>query len=265
MAYFGTHAFASSTLNVYRGISAPGYPQLWAALFASDPTATGVAGAEVAYDGYERQPFVPTPPAMRAGNLSIQNADAITWPMSNQAASPATHIGILDSRMAGVMLLRGALAVPLQINPLSQPGVTPGDIVYWGRGDFSMEMRRAYLNRFLNVAIPGFEPRLAMYNDNPETGGVELTGLNYERGLITFTAPFVSENGIMTIENSSPMLSPTPLGEWGLFAYNAIMRGQTSEIAHFTRRMKNQDPDPIFIHRNYVASTAQGALTVRLN
>jgi len=255
--YFSTHHFSTRVLNTFRGITAQGYPQLWAGLFISDPTATGAAGVEIAYEGYQRQPIVFTPPAILNGHLSIQNADDIAWPTSDQSPGTATHIGIFDARMGGSMVLRGSLTVPLEIRPQQQPSILAGDIIYWGRGNFSAGFRAEYLNILRGVSLPGFETRIAMHNGNPDTGGIELSGENYSRPTVTFAAPFAAENGVMTIVSESTVTFPTPLNAWGNWAFSSGVKGNTTEVIFST-----QKETPEAIHRNYVGRFAQGEIQV---
>jgi len=251
--YFSTHFFSTQVLNTFRGITATGHTRLWAGLFISDPTATGTAGVEVAYPGYQRQELSFTPPATHNNHLTIRNAQDITWPVSDQALPPITHLGIFNSQTAGNMLLRGALTVPLTISPNQQPSILAGDVMYWGRGDFTLAFREAYLNILRGISLAGFEPRMALFNGNPETGGFELSGDGYGRAPISFAAPQVSQSGVISIRNENAIAFPRAMGTWGLWTHDAITRGETSAIAGVLPN------DPVeTIRRNYNPRIAQG-------
>ena len=251
--YFSTHFYSMQVLNTFRGITATGHNQLWTGLFITDPTATGTAGVEVAYPGYSRQELTFTPPAMHNNRLTIRNTQDITWPVSEQALPPITHIGIFNSPVAGNMLLRGVLTVPLTINPNQQPSILAGDIMYWGRGSFSEAFREAYLNLLRGISLTGFEPRMALFNGNPESGGFELSGEGYSRAPISFAAPQIAANGVMSIRNESIITFPRALGTWGQWTHDAITRGDTAAIAGVLPN------DPVeTIHRNYNPRIAQG-------
>ena len=259
--YFTTHFFASQVLNTFRGITAAGYNQLWAGLFISDPTSTGVSGIEIVYEGYQRQPIVFTPPADFNGHLAIRNAGDITWPLSEQSPGTARHIGIFDSALGGNMLLRGDLTVPLEIRPQQQPSILAGDIIYWGRGNFSSSFRAAYLNILRGISLQGFTPHAAMFNGNPESGGFELYGENYSRPPVPFAAPSIADNGVMTIVNEQVVSFPTPLDTWGHWTHDALMRGDfTAETATVSVNAESE-----VIHRNYIGRFNTGALRVGLD
>jgi len=251
--YFSTHFYSTQILNTFRGISATGHTQLWVGLFISDPTATGTAGVEVAYPGYQRQELAFTPPATHNGHLTIHNTQDITWPVSDQTLPPITHIGIFNSSTAGNMLLRGALTVPLAINPNQQPSILAGDIMYWGRGNFSEAFREAYLNILRGITLSGFEPRMALYDGNPESGGFELSGEGYGRATMSFAAPQVGDSGTVSIRNENAIAFPRALGTWGQWTHDAITRGETSEIAGI---LPNEPVETI--RRNYNPRIAQG-------
>lgn len=270
--YYATHHFAGRVLNTFRGITANGYDGLWVALLISDPTSSGTAGVEIAYTGYQRQPIEFSAPAPLNDHLSVQNVSDLTWPQSSQAPGTATHLGIFDSPVGGNMVLRGRLTVPLEIAPQQQPSVMAGDIVYWGRGEFYSGFREAYLNLLRGVPIPGFVARAAMFNGNPEIGGTELGGENYSRPQVAFTAPFVAGNGKITITNEYIVSFPRPLASWGQWAYGAIMRDESSDIAVATNRAENPynlapppTQPPKAIHRNYTVQLRPGDIEIDLD
>jgi len=254
--YYASRHFSSQVLNTFRGITAAGIPQLWIGLFINDPTASGT-GIEVAYTGYERQPVEFTPPALFNGQISIMNTTDITWPVSDASTPDVTHVGIFDNNLTGNMLLRGSLTVPLQIRPQQQPSILQGDVIYWGRGDFTESFRTAYLNILRGITLQGFTPRLALFNNEPERGGAELSGENYSRPEAVFATPVQAENGVMVIRNTSPVIFPRPMGTWGLWTHHAVMRGDTAQAAG---SLANEDP--ITILRNYNPRFAENAFGV---
>ncbi|MCL2398492.1 MAG: hypothetical protein FWC91_01945 [Defluviitaleaceae bacterium] len=259
--YFSTHFFSRQVLNAFQNQSTNGYGQLFCGLFLTDPTNTGQAGAEVVYEGYQRQPISFTPPADFNGHLSISNTQDITWPMSSQSPGSVRYIGIFDRQQPGDpqgnMLLRGELTVPLEIRPNQQPGILAGDIIYWSRGNFSRQFRTAYLNLLRGQSLTGFTTHAAMFDGNPESGGGELSGENYSRPAITFTAPHVV-NGVMTITNTNTVTFPTPLDRWGMWRYRGFMQAATgAAIAAF-----DSSPNPEEIHRGYIGRFAERSIII---
>lgn len=258
MSYFASRFYSTQILNTFRNVTALGQTQLFAGLFITDPTDTGVDGIEIAYTGYQRQPIAFTPPEDFNGHLSIRNTLDITWPLSEQSPGTVRHIGIFNSQLAGNMLLRGDLTEPLEIRANQQPSILAGDIIYWGRGNFSLEFRRAYLNLLRGVSLPGFQTHIAMFDGNPESGGLELSGENYARAPVQFDEPQLV-NDIMAITNDDVVTFPTPLETWGNWSHRAYMRGNdTVLMAAFDAR-----PDPEVVHRGYIGRFAQGAIRIR--
>ena len=255
--YSSSHTFAQHVLNTFLGITAPGYSALWVGLFISDPTPTGSGGVEVAYPGYVRQPITFTPPALFSGNMAVQSANDVTFPLSDQNAGSALFVGIYNAPVAGEMVLRGALTHPLEIRPSVQPSILGEDIIFYGRNDFTNEFRTAYLNILRGIPLPGFEPRMALFHNHPETGGVEFSGNNYERALINFNLPHLSDNQIMQIVNTNDMVFPRPTGPWGMWTHDAIARGNSSNIASSAIK----DP-PLDMQSNYNPRILQGDYTV---
>ena len=188
----------------------------------------------------------------------MSDAD-VTWPMSESSPGTALHIGIFDSQLGGNMLLRGNLTVPLAIMPNQQPSVLAGDIVYWGRGDFSLQFREAYLNILRNISLPGFTTHVAAFSGNPDQGGFELSGENYSRPVMTFAAPTINDSGVMSMVNEDVVSFPTPLALWGEYSYRALVRGlTTSQTAAYSAR-----DIPETIHRNYIIRFGAGQVEIR--
>jgi len=259
--YFATHHFSRQVLNTYRGIALPGYANLFVRLFISDPTDTGTAGIELAYPGYTGQQIMFTPPANFEGNLAIRNTADITFPESSQSTEPVLHIGIFDSAVPGTgnMVLRGDLTRPLEIRANQQPSILAGDIIYISRGDFTAQFRTAYLNTLRGQTLQGFSSHLAMFDGNPESGGFELSGEAYARAALSFASPVIDPNtGLMTITNETVATFPTPLGTWGPWNYDCVMRGSSgAETASFSR---NDEAE--IVHRGYIGRIREGRFTI---
>ena len=259
--YFATHFFEAQILNTLRNITAVGYSSLFVGLFVTNPTNTGAAGIEISYANYERQPIQFTPPAPEGSSIGIRNSNAIVFPTSAQDAGTVTHLGIFDSSIGGNMLLFGDLTIPLQIQTNSNPSILQGDILYFSQGDFTNAFKTSYLNVLRNINLAGFISHLALFNNDPQMGGVELFGENYSRPSIPFSSPTVNVSGASVVSNSSSVIFPTPMNTWGNWTHSCIMtQAAGGEVAMTVQRI----PETM-IHRNYVPQFPESGISIALD
>lgn len=70
-------------------------------------------------------------------------------------------------------------------------------------------MQERSLDLFYDTAPNPFE--LALFDDDPDLGGLELTGNGYARGLVT-TGDWTPATG--GVKSTAPITMPAPTGEW---------------------------------------------------
>lgn len=80
---------------------------IYLALFTSDPTETGVAGAEVSGNAYARQSIAFS--ATTSGTGTTSNSADVTFPAATASWGTITHIGLMDAETTGNMLWYGPL------------------------------------------------------------------------------------------------------------------------------------------------------------
>lgn len=65
-----------------------------------------------------------------------------------------------------------------------------------------------------------------MYNGDPNSGGVELSGTGYSRVNVTFGAPVKADIG-STITNPSAVETTRAEAPWGLWTHTVVMNAMT--------------------------------------
>ena len=256
---YATHYLESIILNVFRGTTATGFTSLTAGLFTTSPTNTGTAGTEISYTGYARQPITFVDFMTSTYNPGTQNSAQIKWPMSSIAAGTVRFIGVYSGAN---MILYGELTTPLSVLAGQAPTAAAYDIRYYITGTFGHVFKQSIMSLFRGVSISGFTPYFALFNGNPESGGVELSGGGYARRAVTFGAPAVLvTGGKTTIKNTSSITMPTPTASWGYWSYDALMESSTStNIKAFA-----QNPVPENIGVNYALMLNVGDYTISVD
>lgn len=225
---YATNYLETLVLNTLRGQSAAAPAGLYAALYLSNPGETGTEGTEVSYQGYQRKAVTFTTPAALNGGIGFQNAEEITFPITPVSLGAITHIGILDSASGGNMLLYGEFTESVTVEANESPVIVAGEAQWWITGAMSSAYKTKALNLLRSQNIPGFTPHVALYNGNPEDGGAELSGDNYARVPVAFSAPAQQVGGQTQIVNSGQVNTVRASSAWGTLTYAAIMDAQTA-------------------------------------
>lgn len=224
---YATDHFETQFLNSMRGVTLQAPPQMYLALFLTNPTETGRAGTEISYDGYQRQPITFSAPAMSGNGMSIQNDAQIDFEPANVAAGTVAYLGIMDSLVGGNMWLYGKLNTPLTVIKDVGPSFPVGAVTYTSSGQLTNTYKTKLLNVMRGESITGHDTYLSLYNGDPENGGAELYGTEYSRPKVELTAPAEGGNGQMYIENSVAGSFNSPTTSWGTWAYTALFDAET--------------------------------------
>lgn len=257
---YGTNYFETIILNVLRGTEAAAISNVYVGLFLTNPGEAG-AGTEVAYTGYKRQKITFTAPAAMENGIGIQNNADITFPIAPSAAGTVTHLGIFDSQTSGNMLLYGALSEAQGIEAQEAPVIVAGEAKWYLTGNMSAYFKTAVLNMLRGVAINGVTPYLALYNGDPDNGGVELSGGGYSRLALTFSAPAEQSNNDAKIWTTEDVSTARATALWGEWAQTVVMDAATGGHPIFS---KAKTPSKVMRSGLLVTITA-GNLSLAVN
>jgi hypothetical protein len=227
---YATNYFENQFLNTLRDISFTAPEKVFIGLFLSNPTDTGTAGTEIAYEGYERREVTFTAPAPESGGIGFKNSGQIRFAETNMNVGTITHIGIFDSKIGGNMLLYGKLNESLPLEAGEAPVLLEGEIVYYLTGSLTDAYKTKLLNVLRKQNLEGFNPHLSLWNGDPEVAGSELSGDNYSRIPLTFTAPTETPTGQSSIENAIDTSFSRPTSSWGTLTHIVIMNNKTSGV-----------------------------------
>lgn len=220
---YATNYFENQMLSLMRGQSITAPSNVYLALFLSNPGDTGTQGTEISYTGYARKPIVFSAPAESGTGLMIDNYDEIIFAESNSNAGTVTHIGVYDALSGGNLLLYGQVDPSLVI----QSGVTPvfrkGSIKWYWSGNLTSHYRAAIMNTLRGENLAGFNPYIALCNGDPTGSGREFGSDGYARFSVTMSSPEQQESGSALSSNTTDVLSPTALGNWGQLTHVAIV------------------------------------------
>lgn len=238
---YATNYFETMVLNLLREQSASAPTALYLGLYLSSPGETGQAGTEASYSGYARQQIVFSAPAALNGGHGVQNVSDITFPQTPIALGTITHIGVLDSLSGGNMLLYGEFTESVGVEASEAPVIVAGEAQWWMSGQMSQAYRQRVLGLLHGQAVAGFIPHLALYNGNPEDGGAELSGDNYARVALPFSAPAEQVGGQMQIATSEQVTTARASTAWGAWNYTAIFDAPTGGQAVFYASRAHKD------------------------
>ena len=257
---FATKHYETIILNAFRGQTAQAPSNRYVALFLSNPGEAGTGGVEVSYSGYARKPITFSAPAAKSGGWGIANTADITFNTSAVAAGTVTYLGIMDSLVAGNMLLYSQLSDPIVINAQVAPVIIANEVIWWVTGDMSNAFATRVFNFVRGTNLTGFAPHLSLWNGNPESGGSELAGANYARVPITFTAPATHSTGASFITNTTTVYMNRASSLWGTWTHTVIMDAVTSGTPiYYTTR-----PSTVVSER-FRPIITQSGLTVLIN
>ena len=248
-------------LNALRGTAFPAPSKCDLALYISDPGESGTNGTETLYDGYRRMEIDFSAPADVSGGVGIQNLLDLTFPAAATAAGTITHIGVLDSLAGGNMLARGELIEPLVIGKDETPVVLAGDVLFYLTGDLSRAWKAKVLNLFRGQSLAGITPFHSLWNGSPESGGAELSGDNYARVAVSFSAPVEQPSGQLLARNTVAASYPRPSTAWGTWTHSAICSADSSGEPVWIKARA----EPMALKKGYMPMIAEGAVEVGLN
>lgn len=234
---YATNYFEKMVLNTIRGQTATAPSALYLALYLNNPGESGTEGTEVSYAGYSRQPVVFSSPAPVSGGMGIENTEDLTFPMAPSVMSSVTHIGVMDSQTGSNMLIYGEFTEGLSMEANESPVIVAGEAKWWLMGNFSMAFRQKVLGLLCGKSMVGFIPHLGLFQGNPEDGGAELSGENYERVAMPFSAPAEQVGGQMKIALSERITLVRSNAPWGLWNYTAVCDAVTGgQVVYYVSR-----------------------------
>ena len=220
---YATNYFETMILNVLNGVRAGAPSTVYVGLFLTNPGEAG-GGTEISYTGYARRAIAFDAPESMEGGIGIKNSAEITFPTAQAAAGTVTHIGIFDALTSGNMLVYGELSEAQTIEAQEAPVIVANEAKWWLSGDFSDWFKTQILNILRGTNCAGVTPHLALYNGDPDDSGTELSGGDYARLALSFTAPSAqSGTEYMEIKNSAAVQSARASSAWGTWAYTVIM------------------------------------------
>ena len=185
-------------LNAMRGISFAAPSHVFCRLFLSSPGETGTEGVEISYDGYTGMEIAFSPPAVEGSGIGVRNTEEVTYAQSPVDAGTVRFIGIFDSAApgSGNMYLYGQLTEELPIMAGESPVLLINEILFFSIGDLSNAYKTHLFNITRGISLPGITPHYSLWNGNPQSGGNELAGENYERVEMVFSAPAAEAGGM---------------------------------------------------------------------
>ena len=229
---YASNYLEEAVINLMRGSAGAAFSApaaLYLALFYSNPSDTGSAGTEASYTTYARQAIQFGPPtAVSSGSSSLymQNTNVITFPEATASGSSVQYVGVFDSSTGGNMLLYGALTSSLAIQANVSPVFRAGSLKWTWSGNLSSYFRALIMNtiRGANPSISAFTPYIALYNGDPLGSGSELSGTDYARFPVIFSAAEQLDSGYARTHNSGTEdnVSPIAGSNWGTLTHIAI-------------------------------------------
>ena len=250
-----------SFLNVMRGAVFNAPTQVFCGLFLTSPGDMGNTGTELSYPGYQRMPVTFANPAPVGTGIGIINDTEIVFPQSPTAAGTVRFIGIYDSVTGGNMYLYGQLTEDLPISANIAPVLLISETLFFSIGDLSTAYKTRLFNVVRGQTLSGIEPHCALFNGDPQTGGAELAGNNYERIPLVFTAPAKEPGGHTVIRNISKVNFNRPTTNWGTWSWTAI----TDSAAGGLIVWNQQIPASMQVRRGYMPFVEAGDITVGVN
>jgi len=258
---YATDYLEENFLNVMKGITFTAPANLYLGLYLSNPSETGTAGTEVIYPGYARKLVTFSAPAAESGGIGIKNESQIGFATSPANVGTVTHIGVSNSISGGNMLAYGELTEPLEISMGDAPVLLAGEIVFYLTGNLSNAYKTKFLNVFRKTNMTGISTYFALYSGNPEAGGSELSGANYARVPVTFSASTELASGQRQIENSTAAQFSRPSTNWGTWVYSALTDAVSGGSPVWVQaRTPNKA-----IMKGYMPVVAAGNLRVAIN
>lgn len=257
---YATNYFEALVLNTLRGQTAQAPAGLFLALFLNNPGESGGEGTEVSYAGYARQPVAFSSPAPLNGGIGVMNVADVTFPIAPVSLGSITHIGVMDSLAGGNMLLYGEFSESVHVEANEAPVIVSGEAQWWMTGGMSVAYRTRVLNLLHGQSLTGFIPHLALFHGNPEDGGAELSGDNYARVALPFTAPAEQVGGQTLIANSEQVSTARASTPWGVWSHTAVYDAAVSgQPVYFAAR------SPKELRKGMLVVVGEGALNLSMH
>lgn len=217
-------------LNTFLGITWAAPITIYVGLFLSNPTDTGTSGVEISYTGYQRQMVNFGEPVSVLKTTTIKNTNSIIFPKSNKEVGTITYAGYFDAQIGGNMLAYAQLTESMAVGIDEAPTILIEEISLAFTQDLSQAYKRKLLSIFRGISVPGFNPYIALFRGDPDTGGAEISGPQYARQRLNFTTPTEGLTGYSEISLNEQVIFPKPPEEWGimnhLVIYDAEINGE---------------------------------------
>jgi hypothetical protein len=204
-----------------------------------------------------------TPPTVEGTGIGIRNTVEINFPQSPIDAGTVRFIGIFDSSTpgSGNMYLYGQLSEELPIMAGESPVLLVNEVLFFSIGGLSIAYKVNLFNVMRGISITGFTPHYSLWNGNPQDGGAELSGDNYARVPLTFSAPTVDASGMAIITNTTSGSFNRPTTDWGIATYEALINQGTAGVPVWFKQRLVSKP----INRGIMPMIAANAITVGIN
>lgn len=248
-------------LNAMRGITFAAPPKLYCGLFTSSPTETGMGGVELNYAGHTRMEIEFSVPAPESGGIGMRNTQDVTYPKSPADAGTVRFLGIFDSQSGGNMYLYGAFQEEKPVLANVSIVLLKDEILYWSKGEISNAYKRKLLNIARGISLQGITPYYALFNGDPEAGGMELAGENYKREEIVFSSPVEDTSGMTIIRNTEKVNFNRATTNWGNWSWSAIMDAESGGECVW----KQQRATPFQITKSTMAYLEPSSIALGVN
>ena len=194
--------FEQKVLGCFAGVSFTGIATPYITLSSTDPGESGAGIFEPSYTGFARMPLTLTAPAPMSGvanSVGFSNQAEIKFAKADTDQASATHIAIFDSLAGGNMLAYARLDTAKAIRANVEPVIRVGEARFWfASANTTAELKTRILNVLRGVTMNAITPYASLAN-----GAEELSGGNFARVPVAFTAPVLLATGAHEIANDS--------------------------------------------------------------
>jgi len=227
--------------HFFRNTPATSPAQIFLALYRTNPTDSDT-GVEVSGGAYARQQITFAAPVTGSGTLTISNNNSITFPKATADWTATNETvgfwGVRTAQLGGNLLAYGEFRSDTAPNggkyavlTGDRYNVEPGIISIVLSGRASTWLQNAIFSHFFrNTPVTGpAQVFLGLFRTDPtnQDVGVEITYPEYNRQLVTFTAP-VDAAGTSVIRNSVTLRFPRPstnVGSVPFFGLRSALTG----------------------------------------
>jgi len=225
--------------HFFRNTPATSPAQIFLALYRTNPTDSDT-GVEVSGGAYARQQITFAAPVAGSGTLTISNNNSITFPKATADWTATNETvgfwGVRTAQLGGNLLAYGEFRSDTAPNggkyavlTGDRYNVEPGVISIVLSGRASTWLQNAIFSHFFrNAPVTGpAQVFLGLFRTDPtnQDVGVEITYPEYNRQLVTFTAP-VDSAGLSVIRNSVTLRFPRPSTNVGSVPFFGLRSAQ---------------------------------------